>query len=65
MKTNKKFYEDQYKEQFDVRDLFKKCPFCNLMWMKVAGCPKITCGKKPGFFDYAKNKDSLSYKFSF
>lgn len=64
MKITKRFYEDQYKQEFDVRDLFKECPNCGLLWMRVTGCPNTTCGNKPGFFDYLKNRIYNKYVFN-
>lgn len=33
--------------------------------MRVAGCPNTTCGAKPGFYDYVKNKIFNKYDFNF
>lgn len=34
------------------------------MWMRVYGCNNMTCGDKPGFFDYVRNKKFDKYQFS-
>lgn len=59
---DKFFYEDNYKKSSDIRDLFRACPNCGLIWMKVMGCDGMTtCGNKPDFYDYFKNKDLHTY----
>ena len=30
----------------DVRNLIKKCPECGIIWIKVDGCPNVTCGER-------------------
>lgn len=38
--------------KYDVEDLFKKCPKCGLVWMRVEGCEgKTSCGGRPRFVD--------------
>lgn len=57
LKITKLFYEDQYKQELDLRDMFKQCPRCSLIWMKVQGCNGQTfCGNRPSVYDYYKNK---------
>ena len=41
--------------------LYKKCPYCGEVWMKVVGCPSTTCGARPGegFLDKAGNVSDI------
>ena len=44
--------------------MFRACPNCGLIWMKVMGCDgQTTCGNKPNFYDYFKNKDLFTFSF--
>lgn len=63
-KIKKIIYDDQNKKQMDIRDMFRKCPNCGEIWIKVAGCNGLTtCGNKPNFYDYFRNKDVYSFDF--
>ncbi len=31
-------------DPIDPRNLYKKCPYCQLVWVKVVGCDNVTCG---------------------
>ncbi len=63
-KISKFFYDDHNNKSSDIRDMFRACPNCSLIWMKVEGCDgQTTCGNKPGFYDYYKNKQLHNYEF--
>lgn len=58
----KSVYEDYYKKTTDIRDMFKACPKCGIIWMKVRGCDDTYCGNRPtNYFDYFANKNAYRH----
>lgn len=47
----------------DIRNLIKRCPNCNLVWVKVEGCDgETTCGNRPSsYFDTMKKVFPFRY----
>ncbi len=37
------------RDQHDPKNMYKRCPNieCRLVWVKVEGCPNVTCGNVP------------------
>ena len=34
------------RDQSDPRNIYKRCPNCRLVWVKVTGCDSVTCGAR-------------------
>lgn len=64
LKLLKQYYYEYDCKNYDIRDLFKMCPHCKMIWMRSDGCDGMTfCGMKPDFFDFFKQKKQWKYKF--
>lgn len=65
LKILKQYYYEYDKKNYDIRDLFKKCPSCQKIWMRADGCDGSThCGNKPDdIFDFFKSKKQWKYSF--
>ena len=61
-------YDGQNKNYIDARDMFKQCPKCKKIWMRVYGCDSIICGNlldRNHYYDNIINKDKKLYKYEF
>ena len=48
----------------DPYNVIKHCPHCQEIWIRVVGCPNVTCGSRPtGILDWYENYNLFKYSF--